>query len=277
MSHPHPGRRRVAEIVEPARQGDRQSYGFDVFIIGLIAVNVLAMVLESVAALRELAAPAFHWIELVSVAAFTVEYLLRLWSAPELPGYERPVAGRARYAITPLLLVDLLAILPFYLPLVGVDLRFLRALRLMRIFRVVKLARYFRAMQALQTAVVSRRAELTISLALLLLVLVIASSLLYYAEHGAQPEAFSSIPAAMWWGIATLTTVGYGDVYPVTGVGRFLGAIVAMLGIAMLALPTGILGSAFLEQLEERRAAAVEDDTAAGAPARCPHCGKVIE
>jgi voltage-gated potassium channel len=148
--------------------------------------------------------------------------------------------------------------------MVGMDLRFLRAMRMLRVFRVLKLGRYSRAIQLIGRVLASRKEELVVTSSIVLLLLVIGSSLLYHIEHDAQPDAFASIPAAMWRGIATLSTVGYGDVYPVTALGRFVGAFVAILGIGLFALPAGILGSAFVQELGARA-------TAEGA---CPHCGR---
>ncbi len=176
------------------------------------------------------------------------------------PDFSAPIVGRLRLAVTPLALVDLFAILPFYLPFVGLDLRFIRIVRLLRFFHVAKLARYSTALRTLQTVLKAKKQELLVCLSLAAILLVLASSLMYYVE----PKRFSSIPAAMWWGVATLTTVGYGDTFPVTALGRLLGWVVAILGIGMFALPTAILGGGFVEQLRK--------------PGRtvkfCPHCGR---
>jgi voltage-gated potassium channel len=165
-------------------------------------------------------------------------------------------------------LVDLLAILPFYLPKSGMDLRVLRALRLMRVFRVAKVWRYSAALHTLGRVFVTRREQLLATLFTAFLLVVVASTLMYYVEHEAQPDRFSSVPASMWWGIATITTIGYGDMYPVTPWGKVLASVMAVLGIALFALPTAILGTAFLEELQSRNKAADEV---------CPHCGKPIK
>jgi voltage-gated potassium channel len=234
---------------------------------GLVADNVVAMVLETVVTVRQRAPEFFFWFEVFSVFVFTVEYVLRPWAVTVDPRYAHPVRGRIRYAVTPLLLIDLLAVLPFYLPYLGVDLRVFRAARLFRIFRVAKLGRYSHALQTFGRVIHSTREQLMTTLMLLLTLLLFSATLLYYAENQAQPEAFSSIPMAMWWGIATLTTVGYGDVYPITGIGRLMAAAIAILGIGMFALPTGILGSAFVEEIQNR---------GRSAPMTCPHCGREI-
>lgn len=260
-------RKRLFEIVEKARPGDVASRIFDVSIMTLICLNLLAIILASVERLWLTYWEVFFWFELFSVAVFTAEYVVRVWSCVEERAFRRPVAGRARFALTPLAIVDLLAILPFYLPFLGVDLRALRVLRLFRLFRIFKMARYSNAMRLLWRVVVARRAELLITLFTMGILLVLASTTMYFAESEAQPAAFPHIPAAMWWAVATLTTVGYGDVYPITALGKLMGSVVAILGIGMFALPTGVLGAGFVAEIQKRKR-----------PRKtCPHCGKEIE
>lgn len=278
-------RRRTWEIVEVARPGDLPSRFFDVAIRLLIALNVLAVVVETVPEIQVVAGSWLYAFDLVSVGVFTVEYIARVWSCTEDPRYERSLLGRLRFAVTPLALVDLLAILPFWLPVLGIDLRILRGVRLFRLFRILKIARYSRALRAFGRVFRSKTEELVLTFALVGFLLLMASSLLYFAEHGAQPEVFSSVPAAMWWGIITLTTVGYGDVFPVTPAGRVLGGLFALTGVLLIALPTAILGAAFVEELERGRSGGRDDRPAESPPSpassaaarRCPHCGEVVE
>lgn len=257
-------KRRVYEILEVASEGDRASRRFDICILTLITLNGVALVLETVKGVHERAERLFFLFEVFSVVIFTAEYLLRLWCCTTSPDYTKPVRGRFKFALTPLALIDLLAILPFYLPWVGVDLRLVRVVRLFRLFRLAKLVRYSVALRTFDRVLREKKEELLTSLTFLMLLLILAATLMYFAENDAQPENFSSIPAAMWWGIATLTTVGYGDVYPVATIGKLIGSVIAVLGIGMFALPTGILGAAFLEEVERRKAK----------PKQCPHCGK---
>ena len=262
-------RKRVYEIVEVAASGDRASRIFDISILGLIALNVLALILETVAPIYNTAPQFFKWFEIVSVVIFSLEYILRIWSCVGGAQYRSPITGRLRYAATPMLLIDLIAVLPFYLPWVGVDLRFVRSIRMFRLFRVAKVARYSNAIKTIGRVIRAKRAELMITLFVLILVLILASSMMYFAEHEAQPETFSSIPAAMWWAVATLTTVGYGDVYPVTVMGKIVACVIAITGIGMFALPTGILGAAFVEEVQKKK-----DKTETTI---CPHCGEEVE
>jgi voltage-gated potassium channel len=264
-------RRRVYEILEVARPGDRASRLVDTFILSLILFNVAALVLETVEPIYAAGKAYFDGFELVSVVIFSIEYMLRVWCSVEHPRYERPILGRLRFARSPLALVDLLAVLPFYLPMLGLDLRFMRTLRLARIFRLAKLVRYNAAIRLFAQVFIKKRAELLVALFVVCVILILASSLMYFAEHDANPK-FSSIPAAMWWGIITLTTVGYGDVHPETAVGKALGALIAILGIGMFALPTSILGAAFVEEMSKKH----KGPAPATATQTCPHCQKEI-
>ncbi len=244
---------RIFGILEP---GDEDSKYFDPFIMGLILLNVAAVVLETVDSIYSAYAPLFDAFDVFSVAVFTVEYILRVWSCTVNPRFKDPVRGRLRFLVTPLALVDLMAVLPFYLPFLIPDLRFMRAMRLFRLFRVLKLARYSESLQTFVDVLRLKKEELLLMFFAIMILLVVSSSLMYEAENAAQPEAFASIPAAMWWGIVTLATVGYGDIYPITPWGKFIGSIVVLLGIGLFALPTGVLASGFAEVLaKEKRGA----------------------
>lgn len=261
-------KKRIFEVLEVASEGDITSRVFDIFIVSLISLNLTAVILETVKSLATRCNPIFRNFEIFSVVVFTIEYISRIWTCTIDERFKQPISGRIRFAFTPLLLIDLVAILPFYLPmLIPLDLRFLRVLRLVRIFRMFKIARYFESLQILANVFRAKREDLTITIFIITILLITASSFMYFAENKVQPEAFSSIPQAMWWGIATLTTVGYGDVYPITPIGKILGAIVSLLGIGMFALPAGILSSGFTEEIQKRRSGVK----------LCPHCGKAIE
>jgi voltage-gated potassium channel len=233
----------------------------------LIVINLAAVVLETVESLRESAGGLFQIIEVISIAVFTIEYAVRLWSCAENPRFAHGIAGRFRYALTPIALVDLAAVLPFYLPLlIPADLRFLRTLRLLRMIRILKLGRYSRAIQLVYRAVRETREQLGVVLIVITILMLMACSAMYLFENEAQPEQFSSIPATFWWGVMTLTTVGYGDIYPLTVAGRITAAIVAFLGIGLFALPAGIVASAFVKLIGNENE-----------PKVCPHCGESIE
>jgi len=262
---------RVDKFLGLADPEDAVGKYFDIFLLGLIFLNLIAVALETVDSIFEQYFFWFRAFDTFSVAVFTVEYILRVWSCTVKEPYRHPFWGRLRFMLTPLALIDLLAIIPFYLPLLSPQMRVGRALRLFRLFRVLKLNRYTDSLTILVQVLRLKQEELILSLFVLSILLAIASSLIYFAEHQAQPDAFSSIPEAMWWGTITLTTVGYGDVYPVTLIGRILGAILAILGIGLFALPAGILASGFAEELQVRKSQKQLEQTRI-----CPHCGEII-
>ena len=238
---------------------------FNIVLGSLILLNVLALMLETVHSLYSVWKAYFFAFEMFSVTLFVLEYLLRVWVANLNPKYQHPVGGRIRYLLSPLAIVDLLAFLPSLLLISGLDLRFLRMLRLFRVVRLLHVPRVNKAMCAIWQAARTKSAEFIIAGTIMFILLILCSSLAYFAEHEAQPKAFSSIPESLWWGIMTMTTVGYGDVYPVTTIGKIIAAFFAVLGIGFFALPSAILATALIEQSKEK----AHDKT-------CPHCGKNI-
>lgn len=258
--------RRIFEILQVGRAGDFVGRIFHIFIIGLIVLNVIAVMLETVEEFARAYSQLLWRFEVFSVVIFTLEYVLRVWSCTVDARFARPLLGRLRFMCTPMALIDLVAIVPFYLPMaLPIDLRFLRILRFFRIFRIAKLNRYSRSLQRLAGVLHDKKEDLIVTAFVLVIVMVVVSSLMYLVENHAQPNTFSSIPATMWWAIITLTTVGYGDIYPVTPLGKLLGAIIAVLGVGMVALPAGMLASGFAESLSRDKH-----------PKACPHCGKPL-
>lgn len=245
---------KVYEIMEPTdKKRTKIARFFDVFILSLIFLNIIAVILSTVESLATHFYNYFNYFEIFSVVVFTVEYILRIWSCTIDKKFQHPIIGRIKFALKPIVLVDLLAILPFYLPLIiPLDLRFIRAIRLFRLFRVFKMGRYSRSLNILKDVIGDKKEELLLVIFVVLILLIIFSSLMYFVEREAQPEVFASIPHAMWWGITTLTTVGYGDVVPITVLGKILAAVIAFLGIGMFALPAGILGSGLIETIHRR-------------------------
>lgn len=246
-------RRRVYKILELTDPPDSLSRVFSLFLISLISFNVICIVLESIPELELIYRDQFFFIEIASTIIFALEYSLRLWSCVESEERENSsLKSRVKYAFSPLAIVDLFAFLPSLLQLIfpGIDLRFLRVLRLMRVF---KLTRYFTSFELLINVLHEERKNLAGIFFLLLIILTLAASALYLVEKDIQPDKFGSIPQAMWWAIAALTTVGYGDVYPHSAAGQILGSLVTIVGIGMVALPSGILASAFSEQMRRKR------------------------
>jgi len=249
-----PARRRLWEIMEIAEAGDPTSRLFDFALFTLIALNIIAIVLESVGGLYATYKLYFDAFDIFSVSVFVVEYLLRLWSCVEDDRYRKttPLKARLTFARSPIALVDFAAIAPIFVQFLypGIDLRFLRVLRMLR---VLKLTRYSQAVSLLLRVLYQERKSFGAAFFILLVVLIIASCGIYLFEHDNQPEKFGSIPAAMWWAVATLTTVGYGDVTPISPAGKVFGAIVTIVGVGMVALPSGILASSFTEILRRKQ------------------------
>ena len=239
---------------------------FHTFLIGLIFLSVVSVILETEESLYALYGPYFRGFEAFCITIFVIEYILRLWVCTMDSRYRHPIVGRIRFALTPMALVDLIAILPGFVPTMGMDLRFVRAVRLTRLFRLFKLSHYSQSLKTLGRVLNAKKEELLVTLFAGGIILVIASSLMYYVERDVQPDSFGSIPRAMWWGVVTLTTVGYGDVYPKTVLGKMLSSVIAVLGIGLFALPAGIIASGFATEIQNKKTEIII----------CPHCGKDI-
>ncbi|MEO6668957.1 MAG: ion transporter [Ferruginibacter sp.] len=239
------------------------------FIIILIVLNVTVVILETVPSLHAKYGVFFHYFDLVSVIIFSVEYLLRVWSCNHDPRYKHTFYGRLKYIVSTDALIDLIAILPFYVHIaIGLDLRVLRILRLLRFLRLFRLTAYMKSAKMVKNVFVNRANELKLSLVLICFLIIIASCLLYFAEHNAQPSVFTSIPATFWWSIVTVTSVGYGDMVPITVLGKALTAIITLTGLAIFALPAGIITAGFLEEIRNMKEKKIH---------KCPHCGEVID
>lgn len=247
-------KKKILNTINKADKAGTISRYFDIFIVSLIVLNVFAVITETVESIYTPYKFYFEYFEIFSVVIFSIEYVLRLWACTVIDKYKHPIWGRFKYVFSVGAIIDLLAIVPFYLPLlIAADTRFLRILRLFRLMRVFKLGRYSEAFNSIVSVVSKRKEELLTTLTFLFVILILASSAMYYIEHEAQPDKFTSIPATMWWGVATLTTVGYGDVYPITPFGKLLGAFIAILGIGIFALPAGIIATGFESEIRKKR------------------------
>lgn len=261
---------RTFEIIQTAEKNDLASRVFDVGIIALILLNV-ALVIADTFTLPSSVTTAFGIVETVSVVIFSAEYLCRVWTADLLYPDRSPIRARVRYVFSFMAIIDLLAILPFYIPfLIPIDLRILRMLRIVRLFRVFKLNRYTSALSTIAAVFKKKKSQLLSSIFVVLLLMVIAAVLMYSIENEAQPEVFANAFSALWWAIATLTTVGYGDIYPVTVLGKVLSAVIALLGIGLVAVPTGIISAGFMETIDH-------DEPNGEEKKFCPYCGKKIK
>ncbi len=245
-------RRRVYEILEVGHGEDMASKIVDGFLVVLIIANIAVFCAETVPHLERDYGLYYHWFEMFCLGVFTVEYIARLWIAVEVPFLSRmpPWKARMHFAKRPAQVIDLLAILPFYLGhMFGIDLRILRMFRLMRF---LKLSRYSPAMHTLIRVISNERRALTGAGLLLVMAVLFASTGIWYLEHEAQPEKFGSVPLSAWWAVSTLTTVGYGDVTPITTFGRVFGGIVMITGLCILALPVAVISTGFAQEVNRR-------------------------
>ena len=247
--------KRVMEVLNKGSHGDKLSRACDIFLSVLIILNLVAVCLESVEAINQKYHAFLLIFEWFSVSIFIVEYGLRIWSiaADEQNRAKTAMGRRANYIFSFTGLIDLAAILPSVLPLImgGMDLRWLRVLRLVRL---LKISHYSTALEDLFSAIYEERRSFGAALYLIAIALFLSSALMYLAEYEVQPENFQSIPKTMWWSLITLTTVGYGDVSPITPLGQIIGAFTALMGVCTVALLTGIVASAFSTQMARREA-----------------------
>lgn len=239
---------------------------FQKFIYTLIILNVLSLILASYKEIYTKYELFFENFELFSVIIFSAEYILRFWTADLDFEKGSPFSKRIKFSLSAFGLIDLFAILPFYLPLLfPFDLRVLRILRLFRLLRIFKLGRLSKSLQTITSVLKESKSELSITLFVAFILMILSSTLMYYVENEAQPDKFENIGQSLWWSVATLTTVGYGDIYPITGLGKILSSVIALIGIGFVALPTGIISSAFISRMQREK----EN----GKKCECPNCG----
>lgn len=258
---------KIYHLIDVEKGNQKGDFFVSYFIFGLIILNVITLFLESYQNIFEAYKKVFWIIEVVSIIIFSIEYLLRIWTADMLHENLSPFKARLKYIFSFMGIVDLMAILPFYLPyIIKIDLRVIRVLRLFRLLRILKLSRHHRSLQIISTVVRKSKGDIFTTIFITAILLILSSTLMFHIENQAQPDQFTDIGQALWWATATLTTVGYGDIYPVTGLGKALSAVIALLGIGIVALPTGIISSAYIQEVQYRK----EDQS-------CPHCGKTIK
>lgn len=273
----HKTKQKVHGLLHPEIVGDsRWDKVINIFIVVLIILNVIAVMLETIPTIeknRDLML-FFHYFDLVSVIIFSVEYVLRVWSSNHEEKYKHSFWGRLKYMASPAALIDLMAILPSYLhAFIGLDLRVLRMLRLLRFFRLFRLTAYTKPAHMIANVFRKRKNELALSFILAIFLIIISSCIIYFAERqhplpNGAPSLFTSIPRTIWWSVVTLTTTGYGDMFPVTNLGKALASIIMLTGVAFFALPAGIITAGFIDEFRLNRIKKTH---------RCPHCGEHIE
>lgn len=248
-------KKRTFEIIEKGEKGDTISKIFDIFILILICLNVLSVFVETFK-ISSRVRTILSDIELFSIIIFSIEFILRVWTAEFLYENLSPIKSKIKYIFSFMALIDLFAILPFYIPFViKVDLRVLRILRLFRLSRIVKANRYTKSLQKVIDVIKDKSAELFSAILMLFILMLISSVLIYYIESPAQPDVYTNALSGLWWSIAIFTSVWLGDIYPITAAGKILCALMAVFGVAIIAVPTGIISSGFVESGAEN-----EDD-----------------
>lgn len=262
---------KIFRILEKGAHGKRLNLVFDYFIMSLIILSVISIILESIAEINMEYGFYLKAFNLFSIVIFTMEYLLRLYVSDLMYPSKNRFKSVMKFVFSPYGLIDLLAILPFYLPLMfKIDLRFLRVLRLMRFLRILKINRYDHSFKLIWDVIKEKKSELGVTGFVTFLTLLIASFLMYYVEGEEQPEQFPNVLESFWWAISTLTTVGYGDVYPVTALGKVISGIVALMGIGLVALPAGIISAGFINKVQDKKKTVNYNGY------NCPHCGQDI-
>ena len=260
---------KIFKLVEKGSHGNRINRAFDYFIMTLIILSVLSIILESIPEIVNDFGTLLNMFNLFSIIIFSIEYLLRLYVSDLTHPSNNRIKSALKFMFSIYGLIDLLAILPFYLPMfIKIDLRFLRALRLTRFLRILKINRYNNSLTLIWQVVKEKRSELAVTGFLAFLILFIASFLMFFVEGDAQPDKFPNILASFWWAIATLTTVGYGDIYPITAMGKIISGLIAIIGIGLIALPTGIISAGFINKIESQKENKNQQV--------CPHCGNSI-
>jgi voltage-gated potassium channel len=265
----HHVKKKVHTLLHPIEGKSRWDKILNGFIIILILLNLVAVILETEPTIYDAHKNFFQNFNLFSVVIFSIEYVLRVWSCTHDPKYKHWLWGRLKYMVSWEALIDLAAILPFYIGnILVIDLRELRLLRLLRLLRIFRLTSYMKATKVIGNIFKNRFEELMISLVMTTALIIISACLMYFAEHNVPGTKFTSIPRTLWWALVTLTTIGYGDMVPVTITGKVLTAIIALAGVALFALPAGIITAGFLEEIRKVKKPQTQV---------CPHCGKPLD
>jgi len=259
-----PLQRSVYELLDPSPNPPPLERVVNGTLAFLIILNVTLTVLATVPGLDTRYGPVFDTVTFVSLVVFTVEYMARLWVAPLHPGYPSGWRARVKYALTPLAVIDLLVLIALGVPNLA-DFAALRGLRLLKLLALMKLGRYSKALQLIGHVVRSRAEELATLVVIVTVLVLMTATALYHVENAAGTKCFESIPAAMWWAIVSLTTVGYGDCYPASALGKLLSGGTLLLGVGIVALPAGLIASGFVDALKAQQERPC-----------CPHCGKEL-
>jgi voltage-gated potassium channel len=262
-------KQRIYNLVEKGAHGSKINLVFDYFILCLIILNVTAVALDTLTGINVALLQFLRIFEIFSIIIFTIEFLLRLYVSDITHPASNKFYSALKFIFSPFGLIDILAILPFYIPfIIKADLRFLRILRLIRFFRIFKISRYNSTLKLIWDVIKEKKAELQMTFFIALLMLLVSAFLMYHVENPVQPEKFTNVFSSLWWAVSTLTTVGYGDIAPVTTLGKIISSFVSILGIGIIALPTGIISAGFIQKIDKNKLETKKNI--------CPHCGKEI-
>jgi voltage-gated potassium channel len=262
MTHHTSFKRKLFLVLDDHKSRKPLNRLFHGLLFTLIILSSLLLILESVKPVSKSFSVFFYSLELITMVFFTIEYLVRVYTCTEIHGYTKPVSGRVKYILTPLMLIDILSIIPFYLIVFSSNFSGFYIFSIFRVLRLFKAIRYVEAFKLIGKVFYMQREQLLVSCIFIIFVFVFASSIIYIAEKDAQPDKFSDIPSAMWYTVSTITTVGYGDVYPITTIGKVTGGLISMAGLLLFAIPTSILTSGFFKISQQSKKQI------------CPHCGK---
>ncbi len=272
-------KRRIFQIIQVGETKDFISRSFDFILIFFILLNVIIMIAETYAIPQELLGM-FNIIERVSVTFFTIEYLLRLWTSDLLYRRRRRLESLADFAFSPFGIIDLLAILPYYLPeLFPSGMIALRALRAVRILRLFRINKYYDSLAVIALIVKKKRGQLMSSLFIIIVMMLASALTMYSVEHEAQPAVFDNACTSIWFVVSNISTIGFGDIYPITFLGRALSILITFLGIGLVAIPTGIISAGFVEQISIAKRAEEHERKRKQAEEKhyCPYCGKKLD
>jgi voltage-gated potassium channel len=271
-------RNNLFRLLDPsALRRHKSSFIVEIIILGLVLINCVIISIETIPDIAEEIRHELYITELIITSVFALEYAVRIYIAPER--YTKnlnPWNARLKYIFTTGAIVDFISITPLFF--VSSHAGVVRIIKIVRILRILKAVRYMQSLKDFGNVLKSKREELMISFTFILFLLFVVSSVIYVVEHKAQPEVFKSIPHSMWYGVSTLTTVGYGDMYPITPLGKVLGGLAAILGIGLFSLPAGIIAGGFVENINRKRAKS-EQDKKHNQPKEyqyCPHCGEKL-
>ncbi len=264
-------KKRIYEVIEVAHPNDVLSKVCDIFLMTLILLNVAFIIAETFDLPRQIATFS-HVFEYISVTVFLIEYVVRVWTADLKHTQLSPARARLKYMRSPMAVIDLVSLLPSLITFLSGNFIVLRLLKLVRLLRVFKVNRYTTALRDIAAVFRRKASQLISSMLIVSLLMIIASVMMYDAEHDAQPDKFDNALSGMWWAIATLTTVGYGDIVPVTVLGKIMSAVIALLGIGLVAVPTGIITAGFSEQLQQK-----DSEDPENRKHFCPYCGHKLD